>query len=948
MDDKKEILKGIKACFYSIDGVKKYIVKPGTSFFLQVDHTHRFYLEDSSAELFGEQTKNSKSTAATAKWVYIIASFWKEVQKIKGDEVFPFWGNTGEPAKGKAVKYMGIGNQYKEGSFMEFKPSAGNFWIGSTYRMEVFNNVPDSGLYFIFVPVSKPHIRFAYFDKQDFTPTTDKLGINDGIYHYGQTVLLHMSTHLFLVKYAADYHIETEDNIANLELEVILTDETHNPLIEEPIIKDKLSKFIKTKSVSNLYFDIPIYLDPKWKNKIHFKKEPEKSYSVNIRIKNKETKKEYTYQVNIASIQKINEVSRKVELIDVSYLLTVKYESAETILKNFEIRKNNQIQYIGDVEYKHKEYDPCGYAKITIQEEGSSSRKPFDTFDEDAAVIDRTTSSFDIIAGDKKKKVLIKLDKLKNKGVMCTGVLLEKGQQHSDIHNVFQMQKVVMILKNDKGQYVAEEDQTHKKQLKAAGIKVTDENKTDYDYKADPVKRSDGAAVTQNLKEGVDYEYVGDDLRLMPAYNYNKTISEDLIPYRIADDYLNDKLWMFRYFFLGENKAQLYFIPIGSCRYPNQLAKIRVFPDIKWKVSILISDKKVPQSIATTGMPTGVTRASGDTPYHPESKRKDIYQESVDKAKEATKKRKIGGKTFDFDLTLSCVENGTTHEFAKNIAEKVAKFMGFFVTIKEAVDTICHNDEKHAQTVMKKLPKPKGIPLYIKFDYPSIKIDGSWEYAVQPDPEHNAVESSGKITLGFEPLIRGEGGIDLIALALLLAKGVPVVSQVLWALEFIEDGVEFVASLRGYEVSRKLEFNVYAFSQIDARVEVPFNAKDYINMQVDGRLGIGAQLKLEAGIVSKAVLMEADQVPSGFGLSVDAKGESYIELLASAGIEKGTDKGFFVEPKVNFGGVKLTIIIKSLGKADGKNSGGKRLNKPIWVVEKIPDIVKIGRFYPFS
>lgn len=251
---------------------------------------------------------------------------------------------------------------------------------------------------------------------------------------------------------------------------------------------------------------------------------------------------------------------------------------------------------------------------------------------------------------------------------------------------------------------------------------------------------------------------------------------------------------------------------------------------------------------------------------------------------------------------------------------------------------------------MKSLPKPKGLPLYIKFDYPSIKIDGSWEYSVQPEPNQNSVESSGKITMAFEPLIRGEGGIDLIALALLLAKGVPVVSQVLWALELVEDGVTFVANLGGYAVSRKLEFNVYAFSQIDARVEIPFNAKDYINLQVDGRLGIGAQLKLEAGVVKKGINFESDNndVKGGFGLSVDAKGESYLELLGSAGIEKGNNKGFFLEPKINFGGVKLTVIAKTLGKPDGKNKGTDLLNKPIWIVEKKNDIIELRRFYPFA
>ncbi|MFC3561217.1 hypothetical protein [Pedobacter jamesrossensis] len=948
MSEKVKLPSGIVSCQYSVDGINKGTVKNGENILLKTGQTHRFYLDPEKGNL-GDGTKDKTATSNQGKWAYILSYLWSKAKDMKGKEVFPSWGRIGNAENTSFVEYCGIGQQYKLGSYIEFTPGDNDFWLGNSYRMEVFNNIPNKGFNFNFFPVNKPDIRFAYFDEQKFETDVTALGINDGLYHYGQTIDIHIFTHLLPAKLEDKYNVATERNFEDLVLEIILTDMGGSPLLPDPVIKGSLSKYYvqENGTSANAEFNVPFFIDPNWKGKIHFKGDLEKDYSVIIKIKNTKTNAEYKHQLNTEKVLNINPTTKDVEETKVSRYILVKYETAATILKNFEISKNNQIQFIGDVQYQRKEFDPCGYSKISVTED-DGKRKPFDLFDEDAAVIDRTTLYYDVIRGDKRKGLKIDLVNLKNKGVMCTGVLLEKGQHHSDIHNVFQMKNVVLPFKNEQNKYIVEEDNTHKKQLKAAGIPITEENKKDYDYKADPSQRSKNVAVVQNLKENIDYQYAGDSLKFLPHYIYNKTVGEDIMGYDISNFAL-DKLWPLRYLFLGESNAQTYFIPVGSCRYPNQLARIRVFPDVKWKVSFLFSDKKTPQSFASTGMPSDGQRTTGDnTPYHPVEKRKSIYEENVQKAKDATAKRKAGGKTYDFDLTVSCNINGESHEFAKSIAKKIDQFASVFVKVKQTVDTLCHNDEKHALNTMKKIPKPKGMPLYIKFDYPSIKIDGSWEYAIQPDPTPNTVESSGKITMGFEPLIKGEGGIDLIALALLLAKGVPVVSQVLWALELLEDGVELVANWGGYAVSKKLEFNVYAFSQIDARVEIPFNTKDYVSLQVDGRLGIGAQLKMEAGIVKKGVNFEADNndVQGGYGLGVDAKGESFLELLGSAGIEKG-NKGFFIEPKINFGGVKLTIIVKTLGKPKKKNEK-ERLNKPIWIVEKKSDIIELRRFHPFT
>ncbi|HEX8576793.1 MAG TPA: hypothetical protein VF677_10920 [Flavobacterium sp.] len=35
--------------------------------------------------------------------------------------------------------------------------------------------------------------------------------------------------------------------------------------------------------------------------------------------------------------------------------------------------------------------------------------------------------------------------------------------------------------------------------------------------------------------------------------------------------------------------TQTYFLSISTCRYPNQLAKIKVYPDIEWEIAFMIT-----------------------------------------------------------------------------------------------------------------------------------------------------------------------------------------------------------------------------------------------------------------------------------------------------------------------------------------------------------------------
>lgn len=246
--------------------------------------------------------------------------------------------------------------------------------------------------------------------------------------------------------------------------------------------------------------------------------------------------------------------------------------------------------------YQKKEFDPCGYSQIEITDKSSKDRKPFIFFDEEklSSSGDLTSQTFDIIRGDEKKDVIIALKKLQNKNVFCNGVMLPKNKKHNIKENVFLMDNV-LAAKRLGDDFERIEDKSHKKQLRKSNIDITKENETDTDVIADSEKPAYEVEKVQNFVLGTDYEYVGEDsLKLKLKYIYNKTYDNTIlkaIGYEIDDKYslinLKDEevAWVARYIFWKDHFVQQYFVPVSTCRYPNQIIKTKVFPDFEWWIN---------------------------------------------------------------------------------------------------------------------------------------------------------------------------------------------------------------------------------------------------------------------------------------------------------------------------------------------------------------------------
>lgn len=74
-------------------------------------------------------------------------------------------------------------------------------------------------------------------------------------------------------------------------------------------------------------------------------------------------------------------------------------------------------------------------------------------------------------------------------------------------------------------------------------------------------------------------------------------------------------------------------------------------------------------------------------------------------------------------------------------------------------------------------------PGFIEFSLPALSIGGAWRFDYPAGSDE--IKSVGYLKIGFEPLLRAKGGIDLLALA---AKVAPV-GALLTALDYVQVGL---------------------------------------------------------------------------------------------------------------------------------------------------------------
>ena len=969
--------KGIIRCGLKIDGIHNKFIEVGDIIFIPKDVTYEFYIEADS-KFFDRDSTNLEEKVNTAKWAYLSDGFFDTAQK-KGKEIYTEWGYFNENRSSENVPYLGIGNQYKLGKSLQFqfseKSGKINSWIGNGYRVEVFNKIPNAGLYFTIVPYLDPIVRFGYFEIQTDIDTkkSKENEVTDKSFFYGESVKLRISLHRL-----CNSKLENNSFFENCDLSVLLTDGDNGSVLQKnPLLVESLSKlhskFIGPNSGwlnSTLEFNLDI--QEQWKDIYHTGIE-NRNYSVEIQLIDKTTNtfskfniRENNYTIYGNSSDQEHNVRYRT-----SNFFSVK-KSAFDIAAFKETEKSNMIQYIGDVIFTKKEFDPCHFTEIIIQQDGGKdeSKKRIIFKELEKTVADNTNLYYDVVAGDaghNTATVDVVVKGLEHNNVFCQGILLEDGKKHTDIHSIFRTNKILSarhrfpVSKEKESLRESKQEETkvkvdntrveinkipiHEKQeLPQSENNYENEN---VEYKPDTEEEGDYdlVAVSEydvrdvlDLQEGKDFTIVENEAEKSAtftfkklSYFYNESYDTKLAQYlgydRRSDlDGILDSIWAFNYFLLFKELAQTYFVPISTCRYPNQIAKVRVFPDIKWEAFILI----VPaDSLAYDAVNIEHSPQKADH----EKKTKGAYKSSnpnlVDYKVEMHIKSTIKGEVTDLSVGLE---------------QKIGNYLSAISAVKTMLDFLSHKNKvvtgagAGAQKMIAKVGKKAILPVFIDFSLPSLHVGGSWRFEVPKGEKEVAVIGSADIAL--RPLLKGKGGIDLIA----AMHYIPVVGEVILALEVMKDVAELaITSFTPLDVSARMWFNIYAFGQVDLKLSVDFYNAYNTTLEPKVTLGIGLELgmKIEAS-VKKIVFIDGKgdrETVGGIGGELSGKGETGLELKAKTGVN--TENLVFVEGSVSFIGITLEVV----GKLEIDEGGDKKSKPPtpkgkFQVVDRKDDFAK--------
>lgn len=865
-----EKMVGLQGCYWKING-QTFEPKKGGTYVLYTKDTNEFFVDETCV---GGKSKNPKHTAANARWAFIYDIFFQSFKDVEQKNITTnLWG----PLNGgtEVVSKYALGTNYKVGNSIAFNPQGDVYYYGYKQRVELFSDSPGTGFYFYIVPVNKPLINFAYFNK------------SEELKHYGETANLTVMFHgfnfdeknrykarVFLFENTGKENALTEtsdfedlnlwDNIIVKELEGHESDSNHNIYL-----RHNFNINIDWKKGENKKKDFTVAVEvlktPKDKKREDWKRVDFKNFA----------KDPTTDLVNYDSkLLKLQDIDKK---DSISSRFMVSEELMDQYLKRVEQEKNDMIQYIGDIEYTKREFDPCGYSKITVKDEEDEKRDSFVIFDETIAVgpIDKTKQSFSLIRGDTRKNVSITLDKLTTQDTFCQGLLLDEGQKHSEKKNVFQVNKVYAALKNG-DIHVRQIDKTHQDQQKSAGVATNDENKNDTDV----VKTNNSKNVSeiQQWKEGIDYKIESNEkITLMLRYMYNKTFLEGQTNKYIKEDVNN--FWLFNYFILTEDMAQTYSLPVSTCRYPNQIVTIKVFPSVSWTFHLNYGMKN-PLYYRDTWV----------------EMRQHRVEPAVVRAQAADIDGYDGRVETKFGLSIEAKWNEIeTAKLDQKISEKVKLLIGSFVKIKQFVDKVTGRDRGNSTegitgTVLERI---KRTPLTIEVLSPQISIGAGWEYKFgrKENGEDNILVPTLGLVAKADPVMGAEAVIDLIAWG---KKLHPAAEAVITALD-----------LMVYAANAEIRFDLKFYGKlvIEGNIELSRLKKEG-ELKAEGQFGFELTLQAKATGKLETWWNEVD-----YNFEAKAEGSGYFSLGLSAGLDDY--KGLYLQPIARHSGIKITLVFKA-------------------------------------
>lgn len=849
-----------KALIKDAPNVKTY----GSTSLVELDSSQNSLTAFIDETCLGRNTTNPQKTMSDVKWLLIRQHVWLNYKNL-----YPQLRNSAFFEKLltelEATDYTILqGNNIVINRSQVLKSNSdGN--LGSMHMLMPYTNFPEYEIGNIFlVAIDSPKVLYAQFKfpENGYIPLENK----DKKAAYGQTVDVVVYTHLLPDWRRGNMEFQFEVELVN----------------KDNVVAKSGVKALKSANFGyNCSTTLKFFIDPEWQ-KGHADKNKNEEYF--LRMKGHEAfstpvftspdtqyiSGEHNSEIDTRDWMKM---VRGKWVYDSSHVLLVPFDTFSDMMSKFEVQKNEMIQYIGDIRYTKKEFDPCGYSKITVKDEGDKDRDAFVIFDEDDTTnpIDRTAQTFSIIAGDERKNVSITLDKLTTTDTFCQGLLLETGQKHSEKKNVFQVGKVIPAMRSKDGNYPMVKDSSQE---------------GDYDVQADNTRGPSGdVSQLQQWSENVDYKFDSNEkMTLMLRYLYNKSVADGSRAQNIA----LDAFWVFRYIWPNESQAQLYFVPVSTCRYPNQIVKIKVYPDVEWEVALSYNYSN----------PLAYNHGNLTT-YNVEGTLKRYQGLSQQEYNLQTQQATLG--QFKLGLFNPKVNGNDLIKAEFEFAEKIRKVCAVFLKMKKIADTVTYGTEGGAD-----LLRAKKFPFDFEIKSPSTGIKITWGNKVGTAPENkHKVGLEGNLDWYASPLI----GADLTLKIHEMVKYIP------HPLAKLIDGIiTGFNKLNSENLETKFEVNLVFSGELNANI----NAFQ-INM-VDTRAQLSSEkneksyiegvftVKLEVILVGKGKVT----IPyTSYEFNFGAKAEAYLKAYWDAKLFLTNQKdGLFGQFSGGFSGLKGKIIVE--------------------------------------
>lgn len=668
--------------------------------------------------------------------------------------------------------------------------------------------------------------------------------------------------------------------------------------------------------------------------------------------------------------------------------LKVKWEPLSVILADFEVEKSNMVTKIGDVEYTIRENNPCGFERIFIKDLATPDRKDFLLFNEKELLVeDKSAKSFDIIRGDNElKDVNIRIEGLTNLSGVCQHILLEQNESHAELKHlinfdhilsakvsksVFKIDSITISDITDSSKSEEDNVRVVKEERKQVGPVIFsqpppvlssgtkennyvdsgyeyEESKTiegDYDLISDKAK-VDGASI-MGWKEGIDFKRRQSGTNALVElinikYTYNKSLET-----RFDNDLANkavDSLWCFNHFFLNHKKdKQLFFVPVSTCRYPNQIVRFGLYPDIKWEINFFWNTKD-PVWFGSVNPMYDVYSTNKDdsrvksTIELNDLKSKEDYkalgslikeERDISGVSNSSKKKRstvfnrgMGDMMSEFGVSIKADYNGESHKLSVGFAEDLREMLGVLKQVYDLIDRITGaKDARNAKSELK-IEKPGMLKrlnmMSLELKAPAPSLGFSWGY--KTIEEQVALELKGKVKCS--PVIGADLKIDLLA----LANKIPVYGDLVTALD-VGTWVLEKLSFGTLEIDYKIDLTFYSnLSLEEAYISYLSFADNRRKLDADLSLSGTFGGKLELNVKAKTKVKKDVEWSFEAGVVADC----YFKILVSPNFDMGNK----VDLTVDFSGLIVTVIFKVEIKRGRENYKKPKESDPIKLISK--------------